>query len=119
VFWRRGTKEASIITLIAGFLIGALSFVLDLPVFGTEKIITHGLGISFMMQAWWVFCICSGLFIVVSWLTPPPPREKIDGLTWDNPLAVIFGRKVEGISDPRVMAGLLLATMAVLYYLFR
>ena len=30
VFWRRGTKEASIITLITGFLIGALSFVLDL-----------------------------------------------------------------------------------------
>src|SRR4029077_17296641 len=41
VFWRRGTKEASIVTLIVGFLIGAASFILDLPVFGTEKVITH------------------------------------------------------------------------------
>lgn len=119
VFWRRGTKEASIITLIAGFLIGALSFVLDLPVFGSEKVITHRLGISFMMQAWWVFCICSALFILVSLLTPPPPPEKIEGLTWENPLAVIFGRKLEGVFDPRIIAGLLLATMAVLYYVFR
>jgi SSS family solute:Na+ symporter len=119
VFWRRGTKEASIITLTTGFLIGALSFVLDLPVFGTEKIITHGLGISFMMQAWWVFCICSVIFVVVSLLTPPPPPEQINGLTWANPLAVIFGRKLEGIFDPRLIAALLLATMAVLYYVFR
>ncbi|HSS98050.1 MAG TPA: sodium/solute symporter [Terriglobales bacterium] len=119
VFWRRGTKEASIVTLIVGFLIGAVSFVLDLPVFGTEKLITHGLGISFMMQAWWVFCICSVLFIVVSLLTPAPAPEKIEGLTWENPLAVIFGKPVEGFFDPRIIAGLLLGTMAVLYCVFR
>ncbi len=85
VFWRRGTKEASIITLAAGFSLGAASFILDLPVIGSEKLITHGLGISFMMQAWWVFCICSVLFVIVSLLTRPPAPEKIEGLTWTNP----------------------------------
>ena len=119
VFWRRGTKQASVVTLIAGFLMGAASFVLDLPVFGTEKIITQGLGISFMMQAWWMFCICSVLFVIISLLTPPPAAENIEGLTWEHPLAVIFGRKVEGFFDPRIIAGLLLTTMAVLYYIFR
>lgn len=119
VFWRRGTKQASVVTLIVGFLIGATSFVLDLPVFGTEKLITQGLGISFMMQAWWMFCICSVLFVIVSLLTPPPAPESIEGLTWEHPLAVIFGKKLEGVSDPRIIAGLLLATMAVLYYIFR
>src|ERR1700676_5609252 len=118
VFWRRGTKEASVVTLITGFLIGAASFVLELPVFGTEKIVTHRWGISFMMQAWWVFCICSAIFILVSLLTPPPPADKLDGLTWDNPLAVIFGKEVEGFFDPRIIAGVLLATMAILYYVF-
>jgi len=119
VFWKRGTREASIITLAAGFLLGAVSFILDLPVVGSEKLITHGLGISFMMQAWWVFCICSVLFVIVSLLTPPPAPEKIDGLTWTNPGAVIFGKKLEAASDPRLVAGLLLATMAVLYFEFR
>src|SRR6266446_4002633 len=119
VFWRRGTREASIVTLITGFLIGAASFVLDLPVFGTEKIVTHRWGISFMMQAWWVFCICSAIFVLISLLTPPPAADKLEGLTWNNPLAVIFGKEVEGFFDPRIIAGLLLASMAVLYYVFR
>jgi solute:Na+ symporter, SSS family len=119
VFWRRGTKEASIVTLIAGFLLGAASFVFDLPVIGTEKIITHRLGISFMMQAWWMFCICSVVFIIASLLTPAPPPEKIAGLTWENPLAVVFGEKLHGVFDPRAIAFLLLLTMAGLYYAFR
>ncbi len=119
VFWRRGTKEAAIVTLVVGFLIGATSFVLDLPVFGTEKLITHGLGISFMMQAWWVFCICSVLFVIVSALTPAPPPEKIDGLTWTSPWSIIFGAKPQGASDPRLLTGLLLTTMFILYYVFR
>jgi len=119
VFWRRGTKEAAIVTLVVGFLIGATSFVLDLPVFGTEKLITHGLGISFMMQAWWVFCICSVLFVIVSTFTPAPPPEKIDGLTWTSPWSIIFGAKPRGASDPRLLTGLLLTTMFILYYVFR
>jgi SSS family solute:Na+ symporter len=119
VFWRRGTKEASIVTLIFGFLVGALSFVLDLPVFGTEKLISQGLGISFMMQAWWVFCICSVIFVIVSLFTPAPLPEQVDGLTWQNPLSVIFGDKAHTAVAPRVVAALLLATMAVLYFIFR
>jgi len=119
VFWRRGTKQASIITMITGFTIGAISFVLDLPVFGTEKLITQGLGISFMMQAWWVFCICSLLFVIVSLLTPAPAPEQIEGLTWQNPFAVIFGKKIEGFFDPRIIAAFLIGTMAVLYFIFR
>jgi SSS family solute:Na+ symporter len=118
VFWRRGTKQAAITTLTFGFLLGALSFVLDLPVFGTEKIISHRLGIPFLMQAWWVFCTCSVLFVVVSLLTPPPASTQTEGLTWDHPFAVIFGESGSS-STPRRVAGLLLITMVVLYYIFR
>jgi SSS family solute:Na+ symporter len=98
---------------------GAACFALDLPVFGSEKIITHRLGVSFMMQAWWMFCICSVLFVTVSMFTPAPLPDEIEGLTWKNPLAVLFDRRIQGISDPRVVAALLLITMAVLYYVFR
>jgi SSS family solute:Na+ symporter len=119
VFWRRGTKEASIVTLISGFLMGAVSFVLDLPVFGTEKIITQGLGISFMMQAWWMFCICSGIFVIVSLLTPPPSAQQIEGLTWSNPLAVLSEQPLTTFWDPRILALVLFLTMCVLYYTFR
>lgn len=119
VFWRRGTKEASVVTLIVGFLMGATSFILDLPVFGATKLITDGLGISFLMQAWWMFCICSLIYIVVSLATPPPAPANVEGLTWANPLAAIFGKPVRSTRDPRLFAGLLLLTMVVFYTLFR
>jgi len=119
VFWRRGTKQAALTTLITGFLLGVVSFLIDFPIFGTEKVITQGLGIPFMMQAWWMFCFCSVIFISVSLLTPKPDIEKIRDLTWSSPLAVLTQDKIRGISDPRILAGGLLALLVVLYYVFR
>jgi solute:Na+ symporter, SSS family len=119
VFWRRGTKEAALTTLVGGFGLGALAFILDLPVFGTEKIITHGWGIPFLMQAWWMFCICSVLYVAVSYATPAPAAELIDGLTWTHPLSIITRGRVTGLSDVRVVAAILIATVSVLYFIFR
>jgi SSS family solute:Na+ symporter len=119
VFWRRGTRQAAFITLVIGFTLGAVSFMIDLPVFGQEKIITDGWGIPFMMQAWWMFCVCSVIFFVVSLLTPAPDPQKIAGLTWKSPLHVISKGKISGILDPRVIAGGLLLLMIVLYYILR
>jgi SSS family solute:Na+ symporter len=119
VFWRRGTKEASLATLIFGFSLGAVCFLLDLPAFGTEKLITTGLGIPFLMQAWWGFCLCSVVFVVVSLLTPAPAPEKVDGLTWEHPLEVILHAKKIGSPDPRIVAAVLTAVMVGLYWIFR
>jgi solute:Na+ symporter, SSS family len=119
VFWRRGTKEASLAALWLGFLIGMASFVLDLPVFGNEKIITERWGVPFMMQAWWSFCACSVCYVIVSLLTPPPAPEKVSGLTWDRPLEVVFHGRPARLSDPRIMAGVLLLAVGLLYYFFR
>jgi SSS family solute:Na+ symporter len=118
VFWKRGTRQAALTTLVAGFLIGVASFLIDLPVFGTEKVITHGLGIPFMMQAWWMFCLCSVIFFVVSLLTPRPDPEKVAALTWKSPAAVLAHGRIQGLSDPRVLAGGLLTILAVLYIIF-
>jgi solute:Na+ symporter, SSS family len=119
VLWRRGTKQASLCTLIFGFAMGVVAFILDLPVFGTEKIITHRWGIPFMMQAWWMFCICTVVYVIVSLLTPPPPPEAVEGLTWNHPLAVLTQEKFKGLKDPRLIAGVLAITVIILYYFFR
>jgi len=119
VFWKRGTRQAALTTLVAGFLIGVASFLIDLPVFGTEKVITHGLGIPFMMQAWWMFCLCSIIFVAVSLLTPRPDPAQVEGLTWSSPVAVLTQGRVRGLGDPRILAGWLLTLLAILYYIFR
>jgi solute:Na+ symporter, SSS family len=119
VLWRRGTKEASLFTLISGFVFGVIAFTLDLPVFGIEKVITHGWGIPFMMQAWWLFCICSVIYVLVSFLTPAPAPESVEGLTWSHPLSAITEKEFEGVRDPRVIAMVLALVVGVLYYIFR
>jgi SSS family solute:Na+ symporter len=119
VFWRRGTKQAALTTLVFGFLLGAVSFLVDMPVIGEVKVITDGWGIPFMMQAWWMFCLCSILFVIVSLMTPRPDPDCIQGLTWDKPIRVLAQGKVKKISDPRVLAGFLLVIMVVLYFILR
>jgi SSS family solute:Na+ symporter len=115
VFWRRGTRQAAFVTLLFGLLLGALIFIFDLPLIGTEKWITKHWGIPFLMQAWWDFCLCSVIFVVVSLMTPAPRPEQIDGVTWDNPWAVI----ASGRRSPRIAAVLLLLVISVFYWIFR
>jgi solute:Na+ symporter, SSS family len=119
VLWRRGTKQASLYTLISGFVMGAIAFILDLPAFGTEKVLTHRWGIPFMMQAWWMFCICSVIYVVVTLLTPAPAPESVQGLTWDHPLGAVTQERFKGLRDPRLIGTILAVTVAVLYYIFR
>lgn len=121
VFWRRGTKEAAIVTLILGFVLGFVVFLVDLPVFGDTQWISdpqRGLGIPFMMQAVWGFVIWSAVFVTVSYTTPPPSEQQVAATTWTRPLAVLLDGQFAGWSDPRLLSGLLLATLAVLYSIF-
>jgi SSS family solute:Na+ symporter len=119
VLWRRGTKEASLWTLIFGFALGVVAFILDLPVFGSEKIVTNRWGVPFIMQAWWMFCICSVVYVIVTLLTPAPAPESVEGLTWSHPWAAITQEQFKGLRDPRLIAIVLAVTVAVLYYILR
>ncbi len=115
VFWRRGTAQASLATLMFGLTLGVVAFTVDLPLIGDEKLITDVWGVPFMLQAWWGFVMCSVVFVVVSLLTPPPPPEKVDGLTWDNPLAVLTHKIDSDRVDPRFVAGALMVTLILVY----
>lgn len=119
VLWKRGTKQAALVTLIFGFLMGITAFILDLPVIGTEKIITNRWGVHFMMQAWWMFVICSLVFFIVSLLTPKPDMAKIEGLTWKSPRLILAGKSEQGLKEPRLLAAMLFILMVILYYIFR
>ena len=119
VFWRRGTAQAAVTTLVFGFLMGATAFVLDFKDASGYKLITEGWGIPFMLQAFLMTMICSAVFFAVSKITPPPPAAKIDGLTWENPLRALTHRWSGAGTDPRRLALALCVTIVVLYWLFR
>jgi SSS family solute:Na+ symporter len=118
VFWKRGTKEASLATIITGFLAGVAVFLIDFPVFGTVKVVTETLGIPYMLQGWWLFVFLSLLFVIVSYLTPEPDYEKIRNYTMDKPFNFLLKGKITGLGDPRILSLLLVVIMAILYTLF-
>ena len=118
VFWKRGTRQAANVTLIVGFLMGVTTFLLDFPVIGQVKLFTETYNTPFMMQAWWLFVICCGIYSGVSFVTEPPDTDQIKGLYFEKPLKFLAG-KVQQISDPRVLAIFLVSIMILLYYLFQ
>jgi uncharacterized sodium:solute symporter family permease YidK len=122
IFWKRGTKQAAVAILTAGFVIGFLLFLVDFKVFGGVEWISDpdkGLGIPFMMQAVYMFVLWSVVYVAISLATPAPPAEQVENTTWPNPLRVVFHGRLTGIGDPRVLAGVLLVVMVVLYWIFR
>lgn len=128
VFWRRGTKQAALTTLVVGCIVGFIYLLIDLPVRPlvglflddpTQRVVTDILGIPFMQVGWWMFCFCSVVYVVVSFLTPKPAPEKLENLCWEHPLKAIFTGRFRGITDPRCFAALLFIIMIVLYYLLR
>lgn len=118
VFWRRGTAQAAVATLVFGFAMGAAAFILDFKDAQGFKTITDGWGIPFMLQAFYMTVICSAVFAVVSKMTPPPPAEKTDGLTWENPLSALTRPWQGAGTDPRRIAAALFAAISLLYAIF-
>lgn len=121
VFWRRGTHQAATSTMILGFVMGAVVFCINffsnsLP---DASIVSFIRSYHFLLQGVFMFIICVVNYIVVSYCTPEPRPEQIDGLTLERPLTFITRGKVTGISDPRIIAGILIIIMLVLYFIFR
>lgn len=115
VFWKRGTKEAAVTTLIFGLVIGVAYFLVDLPAFGDTRLVADTWGIPFMQVGWWLFCLCSVVYVITS-LATPPPDEQLEAIHWQSPWKDLFGSKLTGWKDPRSVSIGLLGLMAILYF---
>ena len=118
VFSKRGTKQASFLTLIIGLILGIVAFCFDFEPISGYMFITNGWGIPFMMQAWWLFVICSIIYFIISYLTDKPDEDIIEKYTWDSPMAVIMKGEYKGIKDARLWSGILIVTLIILYLIF-
>jgi len=142
VFWKRGTRQAALATFIVGLVVGLPYFLIDMPhtvaavdiqpaieslrveptrivdgMVADYGVITDGWGIPYMMAGLILLCMCIGVYVVVSLVTPAPTAEELDKMGWKSPLKAITDTKITGITDPRVAAGLLFVVMIVLYCL--
>jgi SSS family solute:Na+ symporter len=115
VFWRRGTKQAAIGTLLFNMAVGVVYLLVDIPIITDEQLIAGKLGLPFMLVGGLFFALCVVIYVVASLLTPAPDEANIKNLVWDSPLAFLKEGKILGITDPRIMALILLILMIILY----
>jgi len=117
VFWRRGTKQAAMTALIFNLVIGIIYLLIDIPLIGSKQIVTQDWKIPFMLAGAIFFGICVVIYVIVSLLTPRPTEAQLKNLCWEHPLESILSGAVKGVTDPRIMAGILFVVMIVLYCL--
>lgn len=128
VLWKRGTKEGAMATLYLGSIIGITYFLIDLP--STGKLFFNpsqlenyiglisdpkmGLGIPFMLVGPMLTVVCIIIYVITSLSTPAMDKEMVAKVCWDHPLSFLGG-KISGMSDPRMVTLILIATVAILY----
>lgn len=115
VFWKRATKQAAIGTLLFNMAVGVVYLLVDIPIITDEQLIAGKLGLPFMLVGGIFFVLCLVIYIVVSLVTPAPDVANLKNLVWDSPLAFLKEGKIQGITDPRIMALILLILMVILY----
>ena len=133
LLWKRGTKQAAMMTLYAGSIIGVIYFLVDLPsigklILGAGKaharfagLVTdpaQGLGIPFMLVGPFIAVLCVVIYVITSLLTPAMDAKEVAKVCWDHPLAFLKGRLM-GASDPRIVTLVLLTVVGVLYFLLK
>lgn len=118
VFSKKGTYKAAMVTLIVGLIMGITAFCFDFEPISGKMYLTHGLHMPFMMQAWWLFVICTVIYFTVSYFTPKSDEKVLEQYTWKSPLAVVTSGKISGWSDPRMISLALVSVLIILYIIF-
>jgi SSS family solute:Na+ symporter len=84
IFYKRINQKGALFTLIAGMVVAFIRIGLELAINHLEPgSVLHTIGsTNFLTFAAWFFLFCVILCLVVSWLTPAPSEEQIQGLTF-------------------------------------
>lgn len=112
VFWRRASGRGALTTLVIGSALGITVFVLD-----WYKEYT-GWNVQFMMAAFYLFVICSGVLVTTSLLWPHRHTPQSERLVWSNPWQALADTGWTGVLNYKLMAGLLFVIMVLLYAIF-
>ncbi|HVK49039.1 MAG TPA: sodium:solute symporter, partial [Pseudobacter sp.] len=114
IFWKRASAKAAQYTLWIGSALGVLAFAIN-------KIHPDTfLGkIPFMMMTFYLFVICMIIQIALSYIFPVQHTEESKKLFWNSIWEPLQIKGWKGIGNYKVLTGILLLTMVVLYWCFR
>lgn len=114
ICWKGASAASAKLTLWTGSLLGVVVFAIN-KVYPATFIGQT----PFMMMAFYLFCACAVIQVVFSIVYPVQHTAVSAQLYWKSPLEALKGSGGKGIGNYKVLAGLLLVIMGVLFYLFR
>jgi SSS family solute:Na+ symporter len=123
LFFRRLNGTGAMASLVTGLAVGLLRLILELANKASDGGLAPGTlwhwiaTINFLHFAVLLFMICTAVLFVVSMMTPPPPREKTEGLTYGG-AAVTEGETKEDRKFEIGLSVLLVAILGVLWIVF-
>ena len=114
IFWKKASAKSAQYTLWLGSLLGAVVFVVN------KTYPTSIIGdIPFMMMAFYLFCSCVALQVILSYVFPVQHTESSAVLFWKSPLEPLTAKGWSGFGNYKFLSVLLLLVMTVLYSIFK
>jgi SSS family solute:Na+ symporter len=111
VFWKRASGKAAFITLIAGMVLGFITFYFD------WNNIYRG---DFMLIAFFLLVACVVIMVAATFVFPEPFKAEAKLLVWEKWSEPLRGQAGgSGLGNYRVTAGLIVAVFISLYLIFR
>ncbi len=117
LLWSKGNDKVALSTMVFGLAAGTIVFCLDFAPISGYSYISEGLGIGFLMQAWWLFVLCSLFYVILALNSVSRPFAEIQQLVFTRENVDGFKAKITSVKDPRIWAIVLLIVMIVLYAL--
>ena len=100
IFWKRASGRSALITLIAGIVLGFITFYLD------WNNIYRG---DFMLMAFWLLIVCLAIMVLTTFIFPEPLKAEAEPLVWQN-----WREPLRGEANGWGLANYRLASVAIL-----
>lgn len=119
VFWKGASSRGAAVTLVSGSTLGAVVFAWKTlrPAADFPDELVHQPPGGFMTMAFILMSICIVIQVITSHLMPDPVDDRRK-LVWDKPWSPLTLPGRSKLGDPRLLAGILVATMIWLYTIF-
>jgi SSS family solute:Na+ symporter len=114
IFWKKASAKSAQYTLWLGSILGA-------AVYAVNKLYPENImgKIPFMMMAFYLFCACAIMQIILSYIYPVQHTEQSKKLYWNSIWEPLKSPGWNGIGNYKFLSAFLLVIMGVLYWFFR
>jgi SSS family solute:Na+ symporter len=120
VFWSRINSAGAMAALGTGFVLGMGRLVAELNRGRLEGALLGFASVNFLHFAALLFAVCCAVLVLVSLATPPPPRERIAGLTYETryDTTAAAAERPPAMRRELALSALLVAAVVALWLIF-